>query len=142
MSAPGEEGAPPSARETAAALQRQIEAIRDDLAGMVGELDRRRHALFDVRRHPLPLVAVGAALAALAGGGIALAVVRRRRRARLGARLERLQQALARMIDKPQRVAVVPGAGRKVAGAAGAAVASVLAKRLAGRLLGAGRRGG
>jgi hypothetical protein len=120
-------------------LQHEIESIRDDLAGMVGELDRRRHELLDLRRHAVPLIAIGAALLAVATGGITLAVARRRRRARLGPRLERLREALERMIDKPNRVANTPGVGRKIVGAGGAAAASVLAKHLAKRLVAARR---
>jgi hypothetical protein len=116
-------------------LQHEIEAIRDDLAGMVGELDRRRHELLDLRRNAVPLIAIGVALLAVATGGITLAVARRRRRARLGPRLERLREAVERMIDKPSRVANTPGVGRKIVGAGGAAAASVLAKHLAKRLV-------
>jgi hypothetical protein len=127
------------ARQRADELQHEIEVIRDDLAGMVGELDRRRHELFDVRRHAVPLILVSAALLAIATGGITLAVARRRHRARLGPRLGRLREAVERMIDKPKRVANNPGVGRKIVGAGGAAAASVLAKHLAKRLVAQGR---
>ena len=125
------------------ALQREVESIRSGLDGMVGELDRRRHALFDVRsqlrRHGVPLVALGAALLAIAAGGIALGVAHRRRRARLGPRLARLHRALRRMADQPGRVANSPTVGRRILGAGGAAAASVLAKKLASNLLREGR---
>ena len=124
--------------EHAEALQRDIERIRDDLANTVGELDRRRHELFDVRgqlrRHPVPIVLVGAALLALAAGGIALAMSRRRRRQRLPARLERLREALQRMVAKPNRVATDPGVGRKIVAAAGGAAASLAAKKLVAKV--------
>jgi hypothetical protein len=136
--------APPS--QKVEALQREIESIREGLDGMVGELDRRRHRLFDVRsqlhRNTVPLIAVGAALLGIVAGGIALGVAQRRRRARLGARVVRFQEALRRMIDKPARVANIPTVGQKIVGAGGAAAASVIAKRLAGNLLrGARARG-
>ena len=123
-----------SSAEQADALQRDIERIRDELATTVGELDRRRHELFDVRgqlrRHPVPIVLIGAALLAVAASGIALAVSRGRRRQRLPARLERLQEALQRMVAKPNRVATDPGVGRKILAAAGGAAASLAAKKL------------
>jgi hypothetical protein len=125
--------------ERAEALQHDIERIRADLANTVGELDRRRHALFDVRgqlrRHGLPMVLAAAGLVALIAGGIALAVSRRRRQQRLPARLARLREALGRMVDKPKRVANDPGVGRKIAAAAGGAAASLAAKKLVKRLL-------
>jgi len=84
-----------SSHEVAQALQRDIERIRGDLASTVGELDRRRHELLDVRgqlrRHPVPIALVMAALLAVAAGGIALVVTRHRRRQELPARLGRLR---------------------------------------------------
>jgi len=121
------------------ALQREIEVIREGLDGMVGELDRRRHTLFDVRsqlrRHTVPLIAVGVALLGIVAGGIALGVAHRRRRARPSARLMRFQEALRRMIDKPARVANTPTVSQRIIGAGGAAAASAIGKRLAGNLL-------
>jgi hypothetical protein len=76
---------------------------------------------------------VAVALLAVAGGGIALGLMRRRRKQRLGARLERLQEALGRMVAKPNRVATDQGVGRKIVAAAGAAAASLTAKKLVGR---------
>ena len=135
----GKEAGPAPTGQNVEALQREIEVIREGLDGMVGELDRRRHTLFDVRsqlrRHTVPLIAVGAALLGIVAGGIALGVAHRRRRARLAARLTRLQQALRRMIDKPARVANTPTVGQRIIGAGGAAAASIIAKRLAGNLL-------
>jgi hypothetical protein len=135
----GKEAAPAPTSENVEALQREIEGIREGLDGMVGELDRRRHTLFDVRgqlrRHPVPLIAVGVALVGIAAGGIAFGVAHRRRRGRLAARLTRFQEALRRMIDKPTRVANTPTIGQKIVGAGGAAAASMIAKRLAGNLL-------
>ena len=71
----------------------------------------------------------------LIAGGIALSVRRARKRRRMPARAAGLRQALARMIDRPERVA--NGEARppmKIATAAGAAAASVLARRLAQQL--------
>jgi hypothetical protein len=128
-----------SNRERAEALQRDIERLRGDLANTVGELDRRRHAMFDVRAqlrlHLLPMILGTAALIGLVAGGIALAVRRHRREQQLPARLARLREALGRMVDKPKRVANDPGVGRKIAAAAGGAAASLVAKRLVKQLL-------
>ena len=143
MSVGGKDPGPAPTNENVEALQREIESIRTGLDGIVGELDRRRHTLFDVRsqlrRHPVPLVALGAALLGIAVGGIALGLAHRRRRARLGPRLDRFHQALRRMVDQPGRVANSQGVGRKIVGAGGAAAASVIAKRLAGNLFREGR---
>ena len=45
----GKEAGPAPTGQNVEALQREIEVIREGLDGMVGELDRRRHTLFDVR---------------------------------------------------------------------------------------------
>jgi hypothetical protein len=135
----GKEPGPAPTKENVAVLHQEIESIRTGLDGMVGELDRRRHTLFDLRsqlrRHSVPLIALGVALLGIAAGGIVLGVARRRRRARLGPRLGRFHEALSRMVDQPGRVANSPTVGRKIVGAGGAAAASVIAKRLAGKLL-------
>ena len=132
------EAGPPPADDKAEALQDDIEKIRGKLGGMVSELDHRRHDLFDVRkqlrRHAVPLALAGLALVGLAIGGAALAARRRRRREGLGARLGRLRRALARMIDKPERVASAPSPERKIATAGAGAIVSVVAKRLVERV--------
>jgi hypothetical protein len=121
-------------------LVREISTVRTELAETIGELDRRRHELFDVRRqlreNPIRLLAVAAALLGIAVGGISLEIARRRRRDRLRPRLSRLEEALRRMVAHPNRVATDAGVGRKIAGAAGAAAASVIARKLVQRLVG------
>lgn len=128
-----------SGEDRGAELQRDIERIRGDLARTVGELDRRRHALTDVkgqlRRHPGPVVLVAVAVLGLAAGAISWGLARRRRRNAIGARLGRLREALERMVAKPSRVATDLGVGRKIAAAAGTAAASMLAKKLVARAL-------
>jgi hypothetical protein len=125
----------PAPDDEAKALQDDIEKIRGKLGDMVSELDHRRHDLFDVRkqlsRHAIPLAVAGLALLGLGVGGVAFAVHRRRQRQTFGARLARLRQAVARMIDKPERVANTPSPERKIATAGATAIVSVLAKRLA-----------
>jgi hypothetical protein len=126
--------APPEDR--AKALQEDVEEIRDDLTGLVNELDRRRHDFFDVKgqmsRHALALALAGLGVVGLIAGGWALAARRRRRREALSSRVGRLRQALARMIEKPDRVASSPSALQKIGVAGATAVISVLAKRLGG----------
>jgi hypothetical protein len=133
------EASPVSPEDKAKALQEEVVEIRDDLTGLVNELDHRRHDLFDVRkqlsRHAIPLVLGGLGVVGLVAGGWALAARRRRRRQALSSRVARLRQALARMIDKPERVARSPGTAERIAGAAATAIVSVVARRLAERMI-------
>jgi hypothetical protein len=106
-----------------ARLTQDIDAIRSNLDGLIDELDRRRRAAMDfrlqVRRHPLPFVIGVVAVAALIGGGIALAVARQRRRARLTFKIRRVSQGLRRLARKTKEAALQAaredhdGAGRK-----------------------------
>ena len=66
-------------------LARDIEVVRDDLAEVVGELDRRRHEVLDdvrrqLARHALPIAVIALLALGVAAGGIALARSLRRRR--------------------------------------------------------------
>jgi hypothetical protein len=121
-------------------LQHEIEDIRDNLGGLVSELDHRRHEALNLgiqlRRHALPLAIAGIAVIGLASGAIALAMRRSRARGRLPARAARLGQALQRMVRHPERQAPPPPSlGLKLLAAAGAAAASVVGRRVAQRLL-------
>jgi hypothetical protein len=112
----------------------EIDSIRTELGGLVGELDRRRREAFDiglqVRRHPI-VVAVAAGTAALVVGGIiALVVHQRRERRRPSVRVEQTRRAVARLLHHPHRVAAEPSIGNKVATAVLTLVATSLAKRL------------
>jgi hypothetical protein len=126
-----------SSDDKAKGLEGDIQEIRGKLGGMVSELDHRRRDLFDVKkqlgRHAVPLVLTGLALLGVAVGGVAFAARRRRQREAFGARLVRQRRALARMIDKPERVASAPSPERRIASAGAASIVSVLAERLAGR---------
>ncbi len=123
MNNAGADGKTPiDAAEKGAQLEHDIEAIRDNLGGLVGELDRRRHRVFNIRAqlrdHAIPLAIGMVTLAGLLAGGVA--VVRARRRPTLTKRASRLRQAAW--------------------GALGAALfrngmATVLARRLAERLV-------
>ena len=125
-----------SADKEAERLEQEVEQIRGHLGGLVSELNHRRHEAMDLglqaRRYAIPLALGAVALLGLVAGGVALSIHRSRRRRRLPARLARLRQALARMVDRPERVArPQPSVGLKILAAAGAAAASVVGRRLA-----------
>lgn len=140
----GHDGESVSPAAKADLLVEDVERIRGNLDRLVGELDRRRHRAFDLglqlRRYRLPLLIGAASVLAAGGGGIALAVHRRRQRQRLSARAQRLQRALARMVERPDRVAPPERgiAGKLLMAAAGAA-AAVLARKLTERAWGVAR---
>jgi hypothetical protein len=124
-----------SPRETVRLLDGEITMLRNELGELVAELDRRRHAVLDVkghlRRHGGEIALTGVALVGAAAGFAWLEVWRRRRRQRLGARVGRLQHAVSRMIDRPERVAAEPTMTTKVlTTAANAAAAAVIKKIL------------
>jgi hypothetical protein len=121
-------------------LEREVEEIRENISGIVGELDRRGHELVDwrlqLRKHGTLLAAIGASC--LVGFGLTMAIgaANRRRRNRPLAKARRLRQALARMIDHPELVAQPrPGVGKKAISAAVSATVGILAKTLVQRLL-------
>lgn len=129
-----------SPEQEAERLQGDVRAIRDKLGGLVGELDHRRHEALDwrlqLRRHAVPLMLGGVVAVGLVCGGIALSVRRARQRRRLPERAARLGEAMARMIDRPERVAKArPRVYSRLLMAAGTAVTGVLVRRLAQRLI-------
>src|SRR6266536_1873596 len=101
-----------SPRETTRQLDGEIAALREELAGLVGELDRRRHELLDIKlqakRHALEMVLTGTALVATAAGFVWLGAWRSRRRQSMRSRAGRLREAFSRMLAKPERVAAEP----------------------------------
>jgi hypothetical protein len=118
---------------------REIEEIRDNIGDLVSELDHRRHDVFKVRslvsEHGLSLALGGLALGGLAAGGVLMARRRCRVRRSLPLRVVRIGQALGRLVDHPERQSRPPqSVGLKIVAAAGAAAASVLARRLMQRL--------
>ena len=122
------------------ALERDVDRIRSNIGELIRELNHRRHEAFDLRlqfqRHAARVILAGAAMVAVFAGAIALAVARRRRRRSIGARVTRLRAALRRISAHPEDLAGrQPSVTRKVAAAGGSAVASVLGKRLARRLV-------
>lgn len=120
--------------------EHEVEEIRNRLTGIARELDRRRHAALDVRgqlRRHAPAVGITAgALVLLVGGSIWLGHWRKARRARALSKARRLRVALSRMIAHPDDVARArPTVGKKALSAIVAAIAGVLAKTLAQRLV-------
>jgi hypothetical protein len=121
-------------------LQREIETIRDNIGGLVSELDHRRHEMFDVggqlRRHGAALAIGGLVLAGAIAGGLLLARRRARARQSVPGRAVRIGNALARIVKHPERQAPPPpSVGLKILAAAGTAAASFLVKRLLQRLI-------
>ena len=121
-------------------LQREIETIRENIGGLVSEIDHRRHDLFNVgsklRKHGMSLAIGGVALISVAAGGLLLARHRARVRQSLPARAARIKAALVRVVDHPERQAPPPQSiGLKILAAAGTAAASILVRRLLQRLL-------
>jgi hypothetical protein len=121
-------------------LERDVEAIRDNITDIVSELDRRGQKMLDwrghLRNHAWLFVAVGASC--LVGLGVTITVdrARRRRRNRFWMKARRLGEAISRMIEHPELVAQPkPGIGRKALGAAVGATVGVLARTAAQQIL-------
>jgi len=120
------------------ALEREISGIRDELGALVGELDRRRRDLFDVRgqvrRHPVAASLAGLAVAAVLGGSVALLIHNARRKQRTSYRTKQLRVAFGRMMEHPERVArgEAPPA-EKILAAVGTAIATLLVKQALAR---------
>jgi hypothetical protein len=98
-------GGEPSPRD----LEQEIGEIRDELGGLVGELDRRRHEALDwrlqVRRHRRGIaIAAGATIAAVAGVVMLRRSLRRRREMPVH-RAATLLHALQRIAREPEALA-------------------------------------
>ena len=122
------------------ALERDVDRIRSNIGELIRELNHRRHEAFDLRlqfqRHATRVILAGAAMVAVFAGAIALAVARRRRRRSIGARVIRLRAVLRRISVYLEDLAGrQPSVTRKVTATGDSAVASVLGKRLAQRLV-------
>ena len=124
-----------SPQENVRQLEGEIAVLRDELAGLVAELDRRRHEFTDfklqARRHAVGAALTGAGLLMSAAGFVWLSAWRRGQRSKATARMERLREAVSRMVARPDRVAAEPGIPAKiVTAAATAAVATAIKKIL------------
>ena len=117
-----------------AELEREIVGLRSEMGDLVGELDRRRREVFDLRlqarRHPLALGLVGLGAALLLGGAVAVVVSRQRHRRRPGYRARQLRAALQRVVEHPELVARgEPPPSEKILTAVGVAAAGILVRR-------------
>ena len=142
MAVPAGDGAgADSPREATRRLDRDIDGLRDELSGLVAELKRRGHDVVDVKlqlkRHGLEIAVAAAGIIAAAVATAWLGAHRARRRDRLPARVGRLRQAVSRMIDRPERVAVDPRPSMlaQIATAAATSVVVAVTKRAANRFL-------
>ena len=107
-------------------LERTADALRDNLGTLVDELGRRG------RRALVPAAIAATTFAAL--GITAAVLLRRRAHRRQPDRLHNLSLALRRATERPERVAPPRQGGlSKVAFAAAAAAASIVARHLAQR---------
>ena len=122
-----------STREAARQLEGDIAALREDLGVLVAELDRRRHELVDVKlqlkRHAGGAALFGVALVATAAGFVWLGMWRAQRREHVMSRAGRLREAVARMVDRPERVAAEPTVAAKILTAAATAAVATLVKK-------------
>lgn len=128
-----------SADQAVAQLGADIAALREDLGGLVAELDRRRHELLDVRlqarRHAGAAAVTAVSLIGAASGVVWLSIWRARRRQTPVARTTRLQEAVERMIDQPERVATEQSVLGKIVTAAVTAGVATIMNRILGTAL-------
>ena len=129
----GTGGADTSPRATARRLDGEIAVVREELSGLVGELDRRRHEVLDVKlqvkRHALGVTLSAIALVTAASGLVWLGMWRAQRRARVLSRAGRLREAVSRMVERPERVAAEPTLPGKILSAAATAAVATLVKK-------------
>jgi hypothetical protein len=130
--APDDESTTP--RAITETLGAEIAVVRDELDGLLAELDRRRHDALDVRlqlrRHSLGAALTMLALVTTTAGGVWLGVWRHRRRAGLTAQAGRLRHAISRITEHPERVPAEPTMAGKIVTAAASAAAAALVKKL------------
>jgi len=124
-----------SPRASTRQLEGEIATLRDELATLVAELDRRRHELMDLRlqarRHVVGTTLTGVGLLASAAGFVWLGARRARRRRSMRGRVSRLRKAVSRMAFRPERVASEPTIPAKIlTAAANAAVATAVTRVL------------
>gem|GEM_PF-3540205 len=126
-------------------LEQEIEQIRENLGGLVNELEIRRRRLNPVAvmtRNPWALAIGGAVVLGAIVGAIAARRAGARRQRAWSSRAQaavkrgkRLRQALARAIDEPERVATSePPIAMKLLTAAATAATAVAVRRLANQL--------
>ena len=126
-------------RVSARGLEAEADAVRNELTTLVAELDRRRHELFDIklqlRRHAWSVALSGLTAGGIVAAAVALGIRRSRHRRQLTVRGRHLGQAVGRLLDHPERVAVEPTVLEKIAAAAGSTLAVYLVKVALDRVL-------
>jgi hypothetical protein len=102
-------------------IEQEIVGLRSELGDLLGELDRRRREMLDLRlqarRHAAPAALTALALAAAAAGAVAVSVRRGRRR-----------QAAMAAAGESGRAAAEPTVMARIVGAAGSAAVAVVVK--------------
>ena len=130
------DGARPSDRELSRQLAGEVAAIREELSGLVEELDRRRHRALDlprqVKRHAREVALAGLGVAAGVSLAIWLVVRRSGRRAGPFSRAARLREAVSRMTELPERAAESRDVATQILAAAATAAAVTVTRRLVG----------
>lgn len=119
-------------------IEEEIRRRRVELGAVAAELNRRRRDLTNprllIRRHAAGVTVAALTVGAAAAGSIAYRAWRARRERTLLARGGRLREALGRMIDRPERVAIEPTATQRIIASVGSAVAAVLIRAALERL--------
>lgn len=120
------------------AIEEEIRRRRVEIGALAAELDRRHRALTNprelLRRHAAGVAVAVLAVGAAVAGSIAYRAWRARHADTLVARGGRLREAVGRMIDRPERVAVEPTATQRIIGSAGSALAAFVIKAALERL--------
>jgi hypothetical protein len=120
-------------------LVHEVREIRENLTGIVRELDHRRHELFDwrlqLRRHAGFVTILAGATVLLVAGSILMSVRRRRIERRTMTRVKKMRRAVARFVDDPDRVVPrEPAVSKKVLAAALTAAAATAGKKASERV--------
>jgi len=123
-------------------LERNIDEMRDHLSELLNELNRRRRDAMNIRlqmqRRPVAVVLTAVAVVGAIAGIVALAITRWHHRRSLLGRADRMRLALRRIAAHPELLAEPEATvSHKIAAAGGTALASVLGKQLAKRLVSA-----
>lgn len=130
----GTAGVTPGANaDQAAAIEREIEAIRGHLDGLVTELDHRRHRLNPIvaaRRHPSTFALAGVLLAGAVTAAVLVHGARERRRHSWLGRGKQLKSSLADLMEG-RAAAVSPKLGMRMLSALATAAAAVVGRRVA-----------
>lgn len=121
--------------DQAASIEREIEVIRENLDGLVTELDHRRHLLNPfaaARRHPASFAVAGALMVGAVTAAVLVHNARARRRNSWLGRGRRLKAAVSDLMDG-KAAAVTPSFGLRMLSAVAAAAAGMVGKRLVSR---------